>query len=225
MKSIVKRSVTRKSAAHTFTLIELLVVIAIIAILAAILLPALNSARERGRQASCISNLKQCGQSFNFYTDSNDGCLPPMSNSTQFPWATSTPVVADYGTCFYDAMYVKGYITPAVLDCPSSPRDTEHAWLNNISTDSDFIHNHGWPSHVSGAYPHSPVKDSDPVGWVVMADKFAINNGSAIEGNSHQSGSNHLFLDYHVEFIQESGLDQNLNRAGTTLKIKKTQDR
>jgi prepilin-type N-terminal cleavage/methylation domain-containing protein/prepilin-type processing-associated H-X9-DG protein len=64
-----------------FTLIELLTVVAIIAVLAAIVVPTMSTARGRARQAICVSNLRQLGFAFNMYADDNSGFLPaPTTN-------------------------------------------------------------------------------------------------------------------------------------------------
>ena len=75
-----------------FTLIELLVVIAIIGILASMLLPALHKARERGREAVCLSNLKQHALGSHIYAESNNSWLPVSGVSDPGHWQTIIPL-------------------------------------------------------------------------------------------------------------------------------------
>ena len=100
---------TKKS--HSFTLVELLVVIAVIAILAGMLLPALNNARERARTLACVSNLKQIGHSMHMYINDNDNSFAPGNpESSSFlwfrllePWQPDTKLYKDPGGIDYES--------------------------------------------------------------------------------------------------------------------------
>ena len=78
-----------KQRQNTFTLIELLVVIAIIAILAAMLLPALSAARERARSANCIANLKQIGNADLMYAGDNRDYIAASEAQWHASWNSS----------------------------------------------------------------------------------------------------------------------------------------
>src|SRR5262249_22821937 len=105
---------------HGFTMIELLVVVAIIALLASMLLPALQGARERAKTARCASNLKQLGVYLTMYIDDSGGVIPSASPRCPAWYCPSSTAATAYTATFLGTLYDLNYCRNiAVMKCPS----------------------------------------------------------------------------------------------------------
>jgi len=206
--------------AKGFTLIELLVVIAIIAILAAILFPVFARAREKARQASCQSNLKQIGLSYKMYQDDYDG---------RAVYTTEEEYYSDPGNILWAERLYPYSKNGQVYRCPSHRPGNLYNLMRMGSRDSNhfpwYSISYGLARYARGASDSAVMY---PAELVIVGDAgceyqyyyqpwtFAYNiYGSDARYRSeyhkpeyarHNGGSNMLFYDGHVKWAACSNI-------------------
>jgi prepilin-type N-terminal cleavage/methylation domain-containing protein/prepilin-type processing-associated H-X9-DG protein len=120
-----------------FTLIELLVTVGIIAILAALILPALSRARESARRATCVSNLRQLGLTFQMFAAETSGVLPPRHVPYHRPYVSDAGCWSSFDGTFLYPEYLNDLL---LITCPSSDFD--------------------WGAFTQESYFHRPIHPS-----------------------------------------------------------------
>lgn len=141
-----------------FTLIELLVVIAIIALLAAMVLPSLQRAKESGNRAVCASNLRQIGVIFNLYADDNNEFFCPVA------YALGQMFVGDTGTGATTGGWLPSYVNDRkVLRCPSYDKRVHDAsYVGSVASTYRITSSAYWTTYylLAGVGPPHPPNSS-----------------------------------------------------------------